>query len=103
MRPATRVSAGIVQSGALPIASTSATRTAAISTWSTAINARRRPLTSSHAPSSGAVAMLGSVIAATVTPARAGLPVRSSTSSTTPTVNISSETRARVAALTNAW
>jgi hypothetical protein len=41
------------------------------------------------------------VIAATARPARLALSVRSSTSSTTPTENISSETRARVAALTN--
>jgi hypothetical protein len=40
-------------------------------------------------------------MAATASPASSALPVRSSTSSTTPTENISSETRASVAALTN--
>jgi len=42
------------------------------------------------------------VIAATARPASSALPVRSSTSSTTPTENISSDTRASVAALTKA-
>ena len=100
MSPASSATAGTVQSGAFPIMSARTTSTAAISTWSTAISVRRRPLTSSQAASSGAVTMLGSVIAATVTPASSGLPVRSSTSSTTPTENISSETRASVAAET---
>ena len=45
---------------------------------------RRRPVRSIHAPSSGPVIRLGSVTAATVAPASAGLSVRSSTSSTTP-------------------
>jgi hypothetical protein len=75
---------------------------AAIRTWSAIISLRRRPVRSSQAPSSGPVRKLGSVIAATASPASSALPVRSSTSSTTPTENISSDTRANVAALTNA-
>ncbi len=65
------------------------------------MSVRRRPVRSSHAPRSGPLSRLGNVIAATVAPARAALPVLSSTSSTTPTENISSETRASVAADTN--
>jgi hypothetical protein len=45
---------------------------------------------------------LGRVMAETTRPASPALPVRSSTSSTTPTENISSEIRASVAALANA-
>ncbi len=73
----------------------------AIRIWSATISLRRRPVRSSQAPSSGPVRRLGSVIAATARPASPALPVRSSTRSTTPTENISSETRASVAALTN--
>ncbi len=69
----------------------------AASTWSSIIAWRRRPLRSSQAPSSGPVTRLGSVTAATVAPASAALPVRSSTSSTTPTENISSAKRVSVA------
>ena len=68
--------------------------------WSAIISALRRPRRSSHAPRSGAVTSEGKVIAATSTPARAALPVRSSTSSTTPTENISSAIRENVAAPT---
>ena len=58
----------------------------------------RRPVRSSQAPSTGPVRMLGSVTQAIVAPARAALPVRSSTSSTVPTENISSARRVTVAA-----
>jgi hypothetical protein len=85
----------------LPITATSATSTHEITIWSATMSERRRPVTSSQAPSSGPVIRLGSEIAETAAPASAALPVRSSTSSTTPTENISSETRARVAAATN--
>ena len=70
----------------------------AIASWSNTISERRRPVRSIHAPSSGPVTRLGRVTAATVAPASDGLSVRSSTSSTTPTENISSATRASVAA-----
>ena len=69
----------------------------AASTWSRIISRRRRPVRSSHAPSSGPVKRLGRVIAATVAPASAALPVRSRISSTTPTENISSASRVIVA------
>ena len=99
--PAGTTTSGITQVGAWPTSTTSATSTVAITSWSITISVRRRPVRSSQAPSSGPLTRLGSVIAATVAPASAALPVRSSTSSTTPTENISSETRASVAAETN--
>jgi hypothetical protein len=99
--PAGTTTSGITQTGACPTSATSASTTEAITSWSITISVRRLPVRSSHAPSSGPLTMLGNVIAATVAPARAALPVRSSTSSTTPTENISSDTRASVAAETN--
>ncbi len=101
MRPAISTVSGMTQSGVLPATRTSTTSIVEISSWSSTISERRRPVRSSQAPSSGPEIRLGSVIAATARPARLALPVRSSTSSTTPTENISSETRASVAALTN--
>jgi hypothetical protein len=99
--PAGITTSGITQYGACPTSSASAITTNAITSWSITISVRRRPVRSSHAPSSGPLTRLGNVIAATVAPARPGLPVRSSTSRTTPTENISSDTRASVAADTN--
>ena len=100
MMPAGITTSGISQFGALPMSATRATSTDAITSWSKIISERRRPVRSSHAPSSGPLTRLGKVIAATVAPASPALPVRSSTSSTTPTENISSDTRASVAAAT---
>jgi len=99
--PAGTTTSGISQVGAWPTSTTSATSTVAITIWSITISVLRRPVRSSQAPSSGPLNRLGSVIAATVAPASPGLSVRSSTSSTTPTPNISSETRASVAAERN--
>ena len=99
--PAGSTTSGITHAGAWPTSTTSATSTHAITSWSITISVRRRPVRSSHAPSSGPLIRLGSVIAATAAPASPALSVRSSTSSTTPTENISSETRASVAADTN--
>ena len=99
--PAGTTTSGISHAGAWPTSTTSATRTVAITIWSITISVLRRPVRSSHAPSSGPLIRLGRVIAATVAPASPALSVRSSTSSTTPTENISSETRASVAAERN--
>jgi hypothetical protein len=83
--------------GAWPASTTIPTRDDAASTWSSIMIVRRLLVRSSHAPSSGPETMLGSVTAATVAPARPGLSVRSSTSSTTPTENMSSASRVMVA------
>ena len=98
MSPATSAISGRTKSGTSPASSRMPSTLPAIASWSNTISERRRPVRSIHAPSSGPVTRLGSVTAATVAPASVGLSVRSSTSSTTPTENISSATRASVAA-----
>jgi len=77
-------------------------RLAASSTWLLASATRRRLVRSSQAPSTGPVTTAGRVVAATTVPASPGRPVRSSTSSTAATGNISLASRARVAASRNA-
>jgi hypothetical protein len=79
-----------------------ASRLDASSTWLVARAARRRLVRSSQAPSTGPVTTAGRVVAATTAPANAGRSVRSSTSSTAATANISLASRAMVAARTNA-
>ena len=99
--PASSATSGRVQSGAFPASATSPTRVVAASIWSSTITRRRRPVRSSHAPSNGPDTMHGRVTAATVAPASPALPVRSSTSNTTPTENISSASRVTVAVTQN--
>ena len=91
--PARSATSGSVQSGACPASATIPITLVAASTWSSIITGRRRPVRSSQAPRIGPETTLGSVTAATVAPARAALPVRSKTSRTTPTENMSSARR----------
>ena len=88
---------GRIQAGECPARSRMASRAPTRRTWSSSMIARRLPLRSSQAPSSGPDTRLGKVTAATVAPAVAALPVRPSTSSTTATENISMPTRTSVA------
>jgi len=98
VRPASAASSSRTQPGPRPAVARMASRLAASSTWLLARASRRLAVRSSQAPSTGPVRTLGRVVAATTAPASAGRPVRSSTSSTTATVNISLASRASVAA-----